>query len=155
MAKWRAFTGRIDDDWSQQTPAQLAAGKLASASALRSIGSNSSWATTDEELAERWADHDDRIAAAERLEAEARAELLAVWRDLTWPERALICYGGQHGGMVYDGGEYGPECGTLVERGLVGEYEVALTLAGRCLAELALERQWVADDVHVPAAHGQ
>lgn len=58
----------------------------------------------------------------------------ALWRALTDTERALILYAKANGGMVYDGGEWSPECGTLVERGLVGKFEVALTPAGHALA---------------------
>ena len=78
-----------------------------------------------------------------------------LWAELTDAERALITYGGQHGGMVYDGGPYGPECGTLVARGLVGRFEVALTPAGHALAEWVRDRLGTANQQDHSGASGE
>jgi hypothetical protein len=66
-----------------------------------------------------------------------RAEAWTLWAQLTSAERELVLYAKRNGGMVYDGGEYSPEVGTLVARGLVGKFEIALTPAGHELAEWA------------------
>jgi hypothetical protein len=61
-----------------------------------------------------------------------------VWLQLTDNERSLLLGAKARGGEILDNPHWAPDCGTLVARGLVGKYEVALTPAGHALAEWAL-----------------
>jgi hypothetical protein len=54
--------------------------------------------------------------------------------ELTPDERELLLAAKARGGMICDDPDWAPDCGTLVERGLVGKYEVALTPAGHAAA---------------------
>jgi hypothetical protein len=61
----------------------------------------------------------------------------AAWRNLTDDERALLLAAKGRGGEILDNPDWAPDCGRLVELGLVGKYEVALTPAGHALADWA------------------
>ncbi len=65
------------------------------------------------------------------------ADHFATWEALTPDERALVLAAAGRGGEILDNPDTAPDCGTLVERGLVGKHEVALTPAGHALATWA------------------
>lgn len=59
-------------------------------------------------------------------------EILA---QLTSAEVILLLEAKVRGGEILDDPDQAPDCGTLVTRGLVGKYEVALTQAGHAFAD--------------------
>jgi hypothetical protein len=62
-------------------------------------------------------------------------DLREIYDQLTPAERSLLLGAKARGGEILDDPDRAPDCGTLVARGLVGKYEVALTPAGHALAD--------------------